>query len=475
LLRFYNSLTRQLEVFKPLAPPQVTMYVCGPTVYGLLHIGNARTFMTWDVVRRYLVYRGYSVTYVQNFTDVDDKIIDAAHREGLTTAALAQKYMDAYFMDMDALGVNRADVYPQATLAIQAMIAHIQALCDRQIAYVVDGDVYFRVRAFPEYGKLSGRRLDDAQIPGDAVKEAAQDFALWKKAKPGEPSWESPWGPGRPGWHIECSAMVHQCFGPSIDIHAGGMDLLFPHHENEIAQSESLTGKPFARYWLHTGFLNFESEKMSKSLGNIKTTRDMLQRYGAQALRVFMLMTGYRNELEFSEQGILAADKGWNNLRNHLAKLWEQGLGGEKASAELASHFEAAFAQAMDNDLNTGGALAQFNIAANHIKQYQQACVARGEAPGDCREVITRMRDLASQILGLDLSPPQTHEGRTDGLADDLMQVIITLRAEAKQAKNWPLADRIREHLSALHVQLLDHKDGSTTWRVIEPEPVTQE
>ncbi|MFP5504506.1 MAG: cysteine--tRNA ligase, partial [Candidatus Sericytochromatia bacterium] len=291
---------------------KVKMYVCGPTVYGLLHIGNGRTFMFWDVARRYMRDQGYEVTYVQNFTDVDDKIINRAIEEGLSAQDVAEKYIQAYFEDTGALGVAPADVHPKATETIPQMVAFIEGLIAKGFAYERQGDVYFRVRRFAEYGKLSRRDLED-QLEGARKeldvekKENPLDFALWKGAKPGEPAWESPWGPGRPGWHIECSAMVKEVLGETIDIHAGGMDLKFPHHENEIAQSEALTSKPFVRYWLHTGFLRMESEKMSKSLGNIKTIRDVVAAYGAQNVRYFLLTTHYRQELDFSDEAIKAA------------------------------------------------------------------------------------------------------------------------------------------------------------------------
>jgi cysteinyl-tRNA synthetase len=472
VLRLYNTLTRQKEDFQPLEAGKVKMYVCGPTVYGLLHIGNGRTFMFWDVARRYFEHRGYEVNYVQNFTDIDDKIINRAKEEGVSAKDLAEKYVDAYYQDMDALGVGRATHYPRATDYVNAMIAHIQGLIDKDLAYAVDGDVYFRVARFAKYGQLSGRTTEDnqdgARVDVDARKEEAADFAMWKAAKPDEPSWPSPWGAGRPGWHIECSAMVRGILGDTIDVHAGGMDLKFPHHENEIAQSEALTDAPYVRFWMHTGFLNMDAEKMSKSLGNIKTTRDMIEVYGAMALRVFMLQTHYAQELNFSDEAIRAALAGWNKLRKLLARIEEgpaENSVHDESVADLEEKARTAFHEAMDNDLNTGMAIASFQKLADELRRLR----AQGASASAVSRVVHILREQAS-VLGLDLSAPTKADAEGgDELNGQLVELFIKLRTEAKASKNWALADQIRNELKALGVQLVDQKDGSTTWETNAP------
>jgi cysteinyl-tRNA synthetase len=479
MLRVYNSLSRQHEPFEPLTPGRVTMYVCGPTVYGLLHIGNARTIMFWDVARRYLEHRGYAVTYVQNFTDIDDKIIARAAEEGATAEAVAGRYTEAYFADMDALGVRRATFYPKATETVGEMITHIEGLIAKGLAYAVGGDVYFRVAGFPAYGRLSGRTTDDneagARVEVDARKQAPEDFALWKAAKPGEPAWDSPWGPGRPGWHIECSAMVRHILGDTIDIHAGAKDLKFPHHENEIAQSEGLTEQPFVRYWMHTGFLNMGSEKMSKSLGNIRTARDVVATFGAQAVRYFLLQTIYRSDMDFSEEAVRAAATGLANWRDTLARLERESCSeGDAAAAEaLSVRVASGFEEAMDQDLNTAAALAAMNAATHELRR-SLAEQTRGEAPPvSLRPAISTIRHLASEVLGLDLTAPEAPEANLDGQTAALLTLLIDLRKEAKAQKNWALADLVRSRLAELDIRLVDQKDGSTSWEVSPKVPVS--
>jgi cysteinyl-tRNA synthetase len=469
VIQLTNSLTGQLEPFVPMQEKQVKMYVCGPTVYGLLHIGNGRTFMTWDVVRRYLEKRGFKVTYVQNFTDIDDKIINKAKEEGISPEAVAEKYTRAYFEDMDALGVRRADVYPRAVETIPEMLAHIEGLIGQDKAYVVDGDVYFRVKAFPSYGKLSGRKTEDneagARVEVDGRKEDPSDFALWKAAKPGEPAWESPWGPGRPGWHIECSAMVRKVLGDTIDIHTGGKDLKFPHHENEIAQSEGLTGHPFVKYWMHTGFLNMDSEKMSKSLGNIKTTRDVVKAYGQQAVRVFLLSSKYDQDLDFTDESVQGAWTGFQRLRRTLT-AWE-GKTGRASAPEiqaLVKEADQGFYAAMDNDFNTQRAIAHFNEMASKMRKL---VADRPELEEGLGAVVAVLHELAGDVLGLDLHYEEDAKSEIDdALTGELLQLLIDLRAEAKAQKNWALADTVRNRLKAMGVQLVDQKDGSTTWEI---------
>jgi cysteinyl-tRNA synthetase len=469
VIQIYNTLSGQKEPFVPLEEGKVKMYVCGPTVYGLLHIGNGRTIMFGDIIRRYLTYRGFDVTYVQNFTDIDDKIINRAKEEGITAAEVAEKYTQAYYQDMDGLGVRRATQYPKATQTVDDMIAHIQGLIDKGMAYAVDGDVYYRVNRFPDYGKLSGRKTEDneagARVEVDTRKEDPLDFAMWKAAKPDEPYWESPWGKGRPGWHIECSAMVRELLGDTIDIHAGGMDLKFPHHENEIAQSEGLTGEPFVRYWMHMGFLNMGSEKMSKSLGNLKTVRDMLATYGQQALRVFFLQTHYRSPLDFSDEGIKAANAGLQGLRKKLAR-WEDKLSAsdDERIRELVIEAREGFIAAMDDDFNAPAAVAHFNAMAEKMRKLAKE---QPQLEAGFGAVVAELRELAD-ILGLDLSKPEEAESGelSDELSAELLTLLIDLRKEAKAQKNWAMADMVRNRLKEMGIQLVDQKDGSTTWEI---------
>lgn len=475
MIQLYNTLSGRLEPFVPLEDHKVKMYVCGPTVYGLLHIGNGRTFMTWDVVRRYLQYRGYEVTYVQNFTDVDDKIINRAQEEGLSAQEVTEKYIKAYFEDMEALGVQPADRYPRATETIPQMIAFIEGLIAKGFAYASGGDVYFRVHRFPDYGKLSRRDLED-QLKGARKeidvekKEDPLDFALWKGAKPGEPSWESPWGPGRPGWHIECSAMVREILGDTIDIHAGGVDLTFPHHENEIAQSEALTTKPFVKYWLHTGFLQMEAEKMSKSLGNIKTIRDVVAAYGQQPIRYFLLGTKYRKELDFSDDAIKAAANGLQGLCRTLA-MWESSLALAHPDLDaLVSESREAFEAAMDNDFNTAEVLGGFQKMATRLRRLANE---RPELVEGFGHVVAEIKREGA-VLGLDLTAVEEEPEAVldDSLSQDLLTLLIELRKEAKAAKQWAQADMIRDRLKALGIGLVDQKDGTTTWERLEKATV---
>lgn len=475
MIQLTNSLTGHLEPFQPLEGNHVKMYVCGPTVYGLLHIGNGRTFLTWDVVRRYLEKRGYQVTYVQNFTDIDDKIIAKAHEEGTTAQEVAEKYTRAYFEDMDALGVRRADIYPRAVDTIPEMIAFIQGLIEKGKAYAVDGDVYYRVKSFPEYGKLSGRKVEDneagARVEVDARKEDPSDFALWKSAKPGEPSWESPWGPGRPGWHIECSAMVRKVLGDTIDIHTGGKDLKFPHHENEIAQSEGLTGHMFVKYWMHTGFLNMDSEKMSKSLGNIKTTRDVVKAYGQQAVRVFLLSSKYDQDLDFTDEAVKSAWTGFQRLRKTLT-AWEDKTdrAGAPEIQALMKEADQGFYAAMDNDFNTQRAIAHLNEMASKLRKLASERPDLVEGFG---AVVAVLQELANDVLGLDLHYEEEAKGEVGSeLTEQLLHLLIELRTDAKANKNWGLADAIRNRLKGLGVQLVDQKDGSTSWEIAPQVPV---
>ncbi len=460
-LHVYNTLTKRLEPFKPLDPPWVKMYVCGPTVYDKAHIGHAMSAVVFDVVRRYLEYRGYRVVHVMNFTDVDDKIIRRANELGIPPLDLAQKYIQEWFEHVHALNLLPAHYYPRVSLVIPQIIHMVQVLIKKGYAYVVDGDVYYRVRKFRGYGKLSGRNVDEmragARVEVDERKEDPLDFALWKAAKPGEPSWESPWGPGRPGWHIECSAMNYYFLGEQIDIHGGGTDLIFPHHENEIAQSEAFTGKiPFARYWLHNGMLQLRGEKMSKSLGNLVTIDEFLQEHEADVFRLIVLSSHYRKPLGYDEGVVADAEKALQRLRGGLRPPMGRAEEGDEAAALEAQvrDVREKFLAAMDDDFNTAGALGHVFTLVRAINTARDAGVggrpfARAQAT---------LLELA-HTLGLEL--------KEEAAAADVVPFIehlIEIRSELRKQKQWALADRIRDRLNALGVALEDTPQG-TVWR----------
>ncbi|HOJ03698.1 MAG TPA: cysteine--tRNA ligase [Bacteroidota bacterium] len=462
-LVFYDTLTKSLQPFTPLHPGEVRMYTCGPTVYNFFHIGNARSFVMSDVIRRYFEYRGYKVTYVMNITDIDDKIIKAANEEGVDAADIATRYAKAFLDDAARFGIRPADVHPRATESIADIIAHIEGLIAKGAAYEVDGDVYFQVNAFPEYGKLSGKNIEDlqvgARVEADTRKRNPVDFALWKAAKPGEPWWESPWGNGRPGWHIECSVMSQKFLGQSFDIHAGGNDLIFPHHENEIAQSEALTHAPFARYWLHFGFLNVDNEKMSKSLGNFFTARDILDKYSAEALRFFYLQTHYRSPLNFVHEGLDAARTGLQKLQSLYDALGEAGEGTATLDVPM---WEQRFIEAVDNDFNTPagmGVLFEFTREAN--ARLHSAEGLRSEDRAAARDFLTRS---AQGVFGIVRPAGSAADGAADALVEQLMELFIALRTEARKDKQWALSDRIRDGLAEIGVLLEDSREG-TRWK----------
>ncbi|MDU5088313.1 MAG: cysteine--tRNA ligase, partial [Veillonella sp.] len=397
----YNTMTRQKEVFNPVTPGEAKMYVCGVTPYNHPHIGNARPFVTWDVIRRYMKHVGYKVTYVQNFTDVDDKIINTSNGEGVSWDTIANRYIDSYFEVMDALGVQRADMYPRVSTHIDDIIAMIKTLIDKGYAYELDGDVYYSVEKFEHYGELSGRTLDDmeagARIEVDGRKKNPMDFALWKAAKPGEPYWESPWGNGRPGWHIECSAMSQKYLGTEFDFHGGGSDLIFPHHENEIAQSEGCSGQhPAVRYWLHNGFITINSEKMSKSLNNFFLVKDILEQYSPDALRYFLLSTHYRSPLDFSDERLEEANKSLERLSTAIENLLylekcEPGSCDEaQRLLEKAKAYEEEFEDAMSDDFNTALATSSMFGLAKEINIYYQAVTSREGVV--CQEAIAEVK-----------------------------------------------------------------------------------
>ncbi len=468
-LRVYNTLTREKEPFVPVEPGKVKMYVCGVTPYNHPHIGNARPFVSWDVFRRWLEFSGYDVLHVQNFTDVDDKIIAAANKEGVAWDEIAGRYISSYFDVMDKLNIRRAHVYPRVSTHIPEIIAMVAKLIENGHAYVVDGDVYFKVESFGTYGQLSGRSLDDmkagARVDVDERKTNPMDFALWKSAKPGEPAWESPWGLGRPGWHIECSAMSLKYLGETFDFHGGGSDLIFPHHENEIAQSEASTGRsPFVKYWLHNGFITVNEEKMSKSLGNFFTVLEILAHFAPEVLRFFILSTHYRSPLDFSDARLTEAARGLERLAVAKTNLEElamaQGQGPNRLSDQTAAEAQSlwtAFAEAMDDDFNTALAISHMFSLAKLVNIYQQAVVTGEVLPdGKLTALLTSLYDRMAGIIGLFETK---EEGSSAGEAA-LMEALIAWRAEAKQAKDYQTADAIRNRLAAAGYVLEDTPQG---------------
>jgi len=465
-MKVFSTLSGQKEEFLPQGD-EVRMYVCGVTPYDDCHIGHAMSYIIFDVIRRYLQFRGYKVKYVQNITDIDDKIIDRANQLGVSTRELAQKYTDSYFADMDALNIGRADIYPRATEEIPKIIEVIQGLIDKGHAYSAQGSVYFRVRSVPDYGKLSHRSLESMMSAECAVagedKEHPMDFALWKAAKPGEPSWPSPWGQGRPGWHIECSAMSLRYLGDSLDIHGGGQDLVFPHHENEIAQSESFTGiKPFAKYWLHNGLVQLGKDKMSKSLGNLVTIKEAVEKYSADAIRIFVLGSYYRSPLTYSEEALGAAAAGLDRLVQAYSR--DDPVGG-KGEALNAEPYRKQFIEAMDDDFNTARALGVLFDLARAINEAADASISIDKAQ-------STLVSLAREVLGLKLPRiiyvevsekislratvdakviPGTVQARVSRLVDE--------RSRCREAKQWQQADEIRSKLAELGVTLEDTKE----------------
>ena len=476
-LRVYNTLTKQKEAFVPLEEGKVKMYVCGVTPYNHPHIGNARPFVTWDVIRRYLEQQGWEVMHVQNFTDVDDKIIRTANEEQVPWHAISELYIASYFEVMDKLNVRRAAIYPKVSTHMQEIIDMVAKLVKDGFAYVVDGDVYYAVEKFADYGKLSGRSLDDmkagARVEVDERKNHPMDFALWKSAKPGEPSWESPWGAGRPGWHIECSAMSHKYLGEQFDFHGGGSDLIFPHHENEVAQSEAFTGvTPFVRYWLHNGFITVNQEKMSKSLGNFFLVQDILAHYAPEVLRFFILSTHYRSPLDFSDERLTEAERALERLatvKRNLAELAAAAAtdcGGAGAEQLLAAAQKASeeFYAAMDDDFNTALAISTFFTFGKEVNSYQ-ALVASGKEAASVKAVneAVALFALLEDVLGI--VPAATESAAEDnGLVDGLMELVLELRQQARQNKDWGTADRIRDALQALEVVIEDSPQG-TRWK----------
>jgi cysteinyl-tRNA synthetase len=462
-IRVYNTLNRQKETFETLLPGKVSMYVCGPTVYSKAHVGHGMSALVFDIIHRYLEYRHYQVRHVMNYTDVDDKIIQRANDQGVDPVDLAEGYINEFQQHLQDLNVLPASLYPRATEEMDQIIQMVQGLIDKGFAYIVDGDVYFRVERDSDYGKLSGRHLEDmltgTRFTVDERKENPLDFALWKSAKPGEPSWDSPWGKGRPGWHIECSAMNLHHLGPQIDIHGGGNDLIFPHHENEIAQSESLTGQQFARYWIHNGMMQLSGEKMSKSLGNLVTIEEFLAKHEADVLRIMVLNSSYRNPLTFGDEVIAQAEKALERLRSALRPAFGSSAAAlpemEETLKKQAAATRQGFLDAMDDDFNTAGALGYLFELVRVINQARDAGVgvqALGEASAVLREL--------SSVLGLRLERADKQGGKAVPFVD----LLIEVRAELRRQKLWGLADQVRKRLAELSIILEDSKEG-TTWR----------
>jgi len=462
MLKVYNTLTRKTEEFKTLKPGEVSMYVCGPTVYAKAHIGHAMSALVFDIIRRYLEYRNYKVTHVMNFTDVDDKIIIKANQQGMDPFTLGEMYIHEFEEHLRDFNILPATINPRATREMDQILTMIQGLIDKGFAYPVDGDVYFRVTRDNQYGKLSGRKLDDMQagsrIDVDYRKEHPMDFALWKSAKPGEPFWPSPWGNGRPGWHIECSAMNLNHLGEQIDIHGGGNDLIFPHHENEIAQSESFTGKQFATYWIHNGMLQLSGEKMSKSVGNLVTIEEFLNAHPADALRMMVLNSGYRSPLSYSEDILTQAEKAIDRLRSAL----KPAMGGSTGASEAAlktlqaqmDATSAGYIESMDNDFNSAGALSHLFELVRVINQ-TRADGALNEELAPAQALLLKL----TSALGLAIEKETVNNQAVDGFVDLLIEIRKDLRAN----KMWALSDKVRDQLAGLGVILEDSKDG-TSW-----------
>lgn len=483
-LSIYNSLSRQLEEFVPLQDGKVSMYSCGPTVYDFFHIGNARTFLVSDVVRRYLEYKGYSIKLVQNLTDIDDKIINRAAELGINASLLAKNNAEAYFEDSECLGIRAADAHPRATEHIPEIIELIKILIDKEAAYAVDGDVYYRVDCFDGYGKLSHRRPEDllagARVQVDERKEDARDFDLWKKAKPGEPWWDSPWGKGRPGWHIECSAMAMKHLGETIDIHAGGQDLQFPHHENEIAQSELATGKPFARYWLHVAFLRVDGQRMGKSERNFIFVRDALRDYSAEAIRHFLISAHYRHPLDYNSSSLKESSSAIRRLNNCLDALkpYQNMMDTAPRDSNTFNEVDTSileairsmrngFEEAMDADFNTARAIGEI---FKFISEVNLTLARMGEnLPDTTKEVLSRGYSSLKEIcdvLGIYSELTDSGNGSTE-LLDQLMNLIIEVRQTARQRKDWATADKIRDRLNQLNIELQDTRHD-VTWKITD-------
>jgi len=480
VLMVYNTLSGKKEEFVPLVPPKVGMYCCGITAYDTCHLGHARAAVVFDMVYRHLKRRGFDVTYVRNYTDVDDKIINRANKEERTCADISEQYIKEYEEDMEALGVQSPDITPKATEHIPDMIATIEKLIERGVAYVVDGDVYFSVRKFPGYGKLSRKNIEElesgARVDIDERKKDPLDFALWKSAKPGEPEWDSPWGKGRPGWHIECSAMSSKYLGQPFDIHGGGRDLIFPHHENEIAQAEGAEGKKFVNYWLHNGFININAEKMSKSLGNITAIREVLKRHDVEAVRLFLLSNQYRSPIDYTQKAMAEAEVSLDRFYEtaERAAKCEDATDESKDGAELKealAGFEGRFDAAMDDDFNTAMAVGQLFEIVRLTNKYLD--VAGSGAAVWVTEGFSNVQRVAGEVLGVFGSDPAEYKSRSheriqtkSGVDTAEVEHLIAERARARKAKDFAKADSVRDKLAKMGVDIKDRPDGTTEWRL---------
>ena len=466
-MKLYNSLTRQKEEFVPIVPGEVKMYVCGPTVYNYFHIGNGRTFVIFDTIRKYLEYRGYKVTFIQNFTDIDDKMINKANAEGITVKELGDKFIEEYYKDADGLQIKRATINPRATEYIQEVIDFVKSLIDNGFAYEVDGDVYFSTKKFESYGKLCGQNLEDlqagARITVDERKKDPMDFAVWKSQKPGEPAWESPWGPGRPGWHIECSCMAKKLLGDTIDIHGGGMDLKFPHHETEIAQSEAVTGKKFANYWMHAAFVNVDNKKMSKSENNFVTAREALKNYNSDVIRFLMLSGHYRTQINFSAELLDSAKSSVerlynciNNLENLINEVSrKEADDAEKAYLKSLDKHREKFIEKMDDDFNTADGIS---VLFDLIKDINNN-VSIDSSAELCEGALALIRELGSPLGILQKTEEKSLEAE--------VQELINKRQEARKNRDFALADKIRDDLKARNIVLEDTPQG-VRWKIVD-------
>ncbi|MBI3754308.1 MAG: cysteine--tRNA ligase [Deltaproteobacteria bacterium] len=475
-LRIYNSLSRRKETFQPAKNGEVTMYVCGPTVYDLSHIGHARSAVAFDVIYRHLKYKGFTVKYTRNYTDIDDKIINRANKDGVSWKEIAEKYIKAFDEDMAALGVELPTYCPKATETVSEITNFIQMLIDKGFAYVIDGDVYYSVRKFIGYGKLSGKKIEEleagARVEVDERKQDPLDFALWKKSKPGEPWWESPWGKGRPGWHIECSAMSRKFLGDTIDIHGGGKDLIFPHHENEIAQSEAATGKLFVRFWLHNGFVNIEKEKMSKSLGNILAIKDALKNYSFEAVRLFLISNHYRSPIDYSPDALREAEVALERYYRTLERMekdWPD-VTNAKVHEERKKQAFQTFTNAMDDDFNTASAVGFVFEEVNRANRLMDSAAATG-VDKEFQEVVPVIKAVfkeAASILGVFHRKPEEYFGEKRAhiqISEEEIARLLQKRDAAKKKKDFKTADAVRNELERKGIILEDTPRG-TTWRI---------
>ncbi|NHI90954.1 MAG: cysteine--tRNA ligase [Candidatus Lokiarchaeota archaeon] len=465
MLKIFNDLTQRKEEFIPLEENMVKMYVCGPTVYDDCHIGHARSFIVFDVIRRYLEFKGFKVIYITNFTDIDDKMIKRANEEKTTIFNLAEKYINSYFEDCDKLNIKRATEYPRATELIDEMIKINEILIKKKNAYISEGNVYFNISSFPNYAKLSNVNLEETRSSeNDIKKKNPHDFALWKAKKNDEPSWSSPWGQGRPGWHIECSAMSQKYLGDTIDIHGGGRDLIFPHHENEIAQSEAYTGKQFVRYWIHNGFVTINKEKMSKSLGNFFTIKDVIKKYKPETIRYFLISSHYRNPIDYSEENLIQADRTYRRFNNTIIlikQLIDSKMKIQKDSDQfkhLLKITKDKFIEAMDDDFNTPKALSELSELIKYINKLE----SQEEVPSllELKQAQSLLNEIGD-VLGI-----LPNDTISDELLNNLIELTVEIRNELREIKRFELSDKIRDKLKELGIQLTDSKT-STSWKFI--------